>query len=181
MSDLRAHTPHSFSVDEIARAAGVPTEQAWRGIGLGQALVQGEQVPATDAVHLVRVLRGLEAPSRDRIPFNKVPSLSRKMKHGVFAAAAVHVMAAVIIFFPAALGLESKTDAALKAPVPDVKLVYLMQLGKGGGGGGLREKTPPPPAKRKAPVTLAKRPSSPVPPARPKAAPPAPKHEPPKP
>jgi TonB family protein len=183
MSDLRAHTPHSFSVDEIARAAGVPTEQAWRGIGLGQALVQGEQVPATDAVHLVRVLRGLEAPSRDRIPFNKVPPLSRKMKHGVFAAAAVHVMAAVIIFFPAALGLESKTDAALKAPVPDVKLVYLMQLGKGGGGGGggLREKTPPPPAKRKAPVTLAKRPSSPVPPARPKAAPPAPKPEPPKP
>jgi protein TonB len=181
MSELRAHTFDSFSVDEIARAAGVPTEQAWRSIGQGQALVQDTQVPAGDAVRLVRVLRGLEAPSRDRIPFNKVPTQSRRMTHGVFAAAAAHVIAAVIIFLPGALA--STTQAVVKTPVPEVKLVYLMQPGKGGGGGGggLREKTPPPPAKRKASVTLAKRPASPVPPARPKAAPPAPKPEPPKP
>ena len=183
MSELRAHTSDSFSVDEIARAAGVPTEQAWRSIGQGQALVQDRQVASADAVHLVRVLRGLEAPSRDRIPFNKVPPQSRKTTHGVFAAAAAHVIAAIIIFFPAALGLQSKTDDVLKLPQQEVKLVYLMQLGKGGGGGGggLREKTPPPPAKRKAAVTLPKRPASPVPPARPKAAPPTPTPEPPKP
>jgi TonB family protein len=181
MSDLRAPAADWFSVDEIARAAGVPTEQAWRSIGQGQALVQDRQVASADAVHLVRVLRGLEAPSRDRIPFNKVPAQSRKMAHGVFAAAATHVIAAIIIFFPGALA--SKTDNALKAHVPEVKLVYLMQLGKGGGGGGggLREKTPPPPAKRKAAVTLPRRPASPVPSARPKAAPPTPAPEPPKP
>lgn len=181
MSDLRATTPDSFSVDEIARAAGVSTEQAWRSIGQGQALVQGRHVSTADAVHLVRVLRGLEAPSRDRVPFNKLPAQSRKMTHGVFAAAAAHVIAAVIIFFPGALA--SKTDAAVNAHVPEVKLVYLMELGKGGGGGGggLREKTPPPPAKRKAAVTLPKRPASPIPPARPKAEPPAPKPEAPKP
>ena len=181
MSDLRAHPADSFSVDEIARAAGVPTEQAWRSIGQGQALVQGRQVASTDAVHLVRVLRGLESPSRDRIPFNKVPAQSRKMTHGVFGAAAAHMIAAVIIFFPGALA--SNTDDVVKAPVPEVRLVYLMQLGRGGGGGGggLRENTPPPPAKRKAAVPLPKRPASPVPPARPKAAPPAPTPEPPKP
>jgi TonB family protein len=181
MSELRASAADWFSVDEIARAAGVPTEQAWRSIGQGQALVLDRQVPAADAVHLVRVLRGLEAPSRDRIPFNKVPAQSRKMTHGAFAAAAAHVIVAFIIFFPGALA--SKTERVVNGPVPEVKLVYLMQLGKGGGGGGggLRERTPPPPAKRKAAVTLPKRPASPVPPARPKAAPPRPAPELPKP
>ena len=176
MRELPVSIPDSFSVREIARAAGVPPEHAWRSIGQGQALVEGENVPAADAVHLVRVLRGLEAPSRDRIPFNKVPPLTRKLSRGVFTAGAIHLIAAVIIFFPAALGLQSKADDVIKLPEREVKLVYLMTLGKGGGGGGggLREKTPPPPAKRKAPVTLAKRPASPVPPARPKAAPPAP-------
>ena len=164
MSDLRALTTDWFSVDEVARAAGVSAEQAWRSIGQGQALVQDRQVSAADAVHLVRVLRGLDAPSSDRIPFNRVPPQSRKMTHGVFAAAAAHVIAAIVIFFPGALA--SNAHDAVKAPVPEVKLVYLMQLGKGGGGGGggLREKTPPPPAKRKAAVTLPKRPASPVPP-----------------
>src|SRR5678815_3104319 len=108
MSELRATTPERFSVDEIARAAGVPTAQAWRSIGQGQALVQGRHVAVDDAVHLVRVLRGLEAPSRDRVPFNELPAQSRKMTHGAFAAAAAHVIAALIIFFPGALA--SKTD-----------------------------------------------------------------------
>ena len=183
MRELPAASPASFSVEEIARAAGVPAEQAWRSIGQGQALVLGQQVPAADAVHLVRVLRGLEAPSRDRIPFNKVPPLARKTTHGVSAAAAAHLLAAAIIFFPGAF--ISKSDDVIAEPVRDVKLVYLMQIGKGGGGGGggWLERTPPPPAKRKAPVTLPKREASPVPPARPKAAPPAPTPtpEPPKP
>lgn len=183
MSDLRAHASDWFSVDEIARAAGVPAEQAWHSIGLGQAIVQDQQVPAGDAVHLVRVLRGLDAPSSDRFPFNRVPLLvTKKLKRGVALAGALHVIAAVLIFFPALFGLQSSTDNVIKLPEQEVKLVYLMQLGKGGGGGGggLREKTPPPPAKRKALVTLP-RAASPVPQARPKAAPPQPKPEPPKP
>ena len=102
MSDLRAHTADWFSVDEIARAAGVPAEQAWRSIGQGQALVQDRHVPAADAVHLVRVLRGLEAPSRDRFPFNDVPMPRQKeMTRGVVLAGAVHVIAAILIFSPA--------------------------------------------------------------------------------
>jgi TonB family protein len=183
MSDLRAHISDWFSVDEIARAAGVSAEQAWRSIGQGQALVADSHVPAGDAVHVVRVLRGLEAPSRDRFPFNEVPALSRKkLTRGVGLAGAAHLLAAILIFFPASFGLQSKTDHEFKLPEPEVKLVYLMQLGKGGGGGGggLREKTPPPPAKRKASVTLPKT-ASPVPPARPQAAPPQPRPEPPKP
>jgi len=184
MSDLRAHTADWFSVDEIARAAGVSTDQAWRSIGQGQALVANQHVPAAEAVHLVRVLRGLEAPSRDRFPFNEVPVLSkREVTRGFVLAGAAHVMAAILIFFPAVLGLQSQRDDVVKVPEPEVKLVYLMQPGKGGGGGGggLRQRTPPPPAKRQAAAPLLKRPASPVPPARAKATPPAPKPEPPKP
>jgi protein TonB len=184
MSDQRARTADWFSVDEIARAAGVPAEQAWRSIGLGQAVVQNNHVPAGEAVHLVRVLRGLEAPSGDRFPFNRVPLLARKkLKRGIVLAGAIHLIAAAVIFFPASLGLRSKPDEVVKLPAQDVKLVYLMQLGRGGGGGGggLRERTPPPPAKRKATITLPKRAASPVPPARPTPAPPAPTPEPPKP
>jgi TonB family protein len=184
MSNLQAQSVDWFSVDEIARAAGVSAEEAWRSIGLGQALVQDRHVPAADAVHLVRVLRGLETPSRDRFLFNTVPLPSPKeMTRGVVLAGAAHVIAAILIFSPALFGHQSMNDNKIKSPEPEVKLVFLMEPGKGGGGGGggLREKTPPPPARRKAPVTLPKRAASPVPPARPKAAPPQPRPEPPKP
>ena len=183
MSDFRAGNVDCFSVGEIARAAGVSEEQAWRSVVQGQALVQDRHVPVADAVHLVRVLRGLETPSRDRFPFNQAPKLSRKkITRGLVLAGAVHAIAAILIFSPATLGLEPTLNV-IKLPEQEVKLVYLMQLGKGGGGGGggLRERTPPPAAKRKAPVTLAKRVASPVPPARAKAAPPHPRPEPPKP
>lgn len=184
MSDHHAHIADWFSVDEIARAAGVPAEQAWRSIGQGQARVQDNRVPAADAVRLVRVLRGLEAPSRDRFPFNTVPMPSPKeMTRSAVLTSALHVIVAILIFSPALFGLQSKRENEIKSPDQEVHLVFLMQPGKGGGGGGggLREKTPAPPARRKAPVALPKRAASPVPPARPKAAPPQPTPEPPKP
>ena len=184
MYDLHAQIADWFSVDEIARAAGVPAEQAWRSIDQGQARVQDRQVPAADAVHLVRVLRGLEASSRDRFPFNTFPKPSPKERtRGAVLASALHVIVAILIFSPALFGLQSTTDNEIKAPEQETKLVFLMQPGKGGGGGGggLREKTPAPPARRKAPVPLPKRVASPVPPARPKAVPPQPSPEPPKP
>ena len=137
MSDPQAQIADWFSVDEIARAAGVPAEQAWRSIGQGQARVQDRHVPAADAVRLVRVLRGLEAPSRDRFPFNIVPKPSPKERtRGAVLASALHVTVAILIFSPALFGLQSKTDNEVKSPEQEVRLVYVMQLGKGGGGGG---------------------------------------------
>jgi TonB family protein len=184
MSELHAQIADWFSVDEVARAAGVSAEQAWRSIGQGQARVQDRHVPVADAVHLVRVLRGLEAPSRDRFPFNIAPKPSRKeMRRGVVLAGVVHMIAVILVLSPALFGLESKRENEIRSPEQEVRLVYVMQLGKGGGGGGggLREKKLAPPARRKAPVPLPKRVASPVPPARPKAAPPQPTPEPPKP
>jgi protein TonB len=184
MSNLRVPTADWFSVDEIARAAGVPAEQAWRSIELGQARVLDQQVPAADAVRLVRVLRGLEAPSRERFPFNLVPKRSsKKLTRGVVLAGAGHVVAAILILSPSLFGLEPERDAEIKSPDQKARLVFVMEPGKGGGGGGggLREKTPASAARRKAPVPLPKRVASPVPPARTVAAPPRPTPEPPRP
>ena len=181
MSELHAHISDWFSVDEIARAAGVPPEQAWRSIEQGQARVLDRHVPEADAVQLVRVLRGLEAPSRDQFPFNVVPKPSPKeMTRGVVLASAVHVIALILILSPALFGLQPERDNEIKSPEPEAKLVFLMQPGPGGGGGGggLREKKPAPAAKRKAPVPLPKRVASPVPPARPATVPPEPTPEP---
>lgn len=184
MCDLRAQGSDWFSVGEIARAAGVPVEEAWRSIGQGEAPVEDGHVAAAEAVRLVRVLRGLEAPSPDRFPFNRVPTAPRKeMTRGIVLATVAHVAAAILVFSPALFGLESRSEDEIKSPEQEVKLVYVMQPGKGGGGGGggLRERAPAPPARRKAAVPLPKRVASPVPPARPKAAPPQPTPEPPKP
>lgn len=184
MSDLRAHASDSFSVDEIARAAGVSSDAAWRALAQGQAIVVDERVAAADAVHLVRVLRGLDAPSRDRVPFNERPVRSKEsLTRGFMLAGAAHVMAAVLIFFPAVLGLEANRDDRNATPEPEAKLVYLMQPGKGGGGGGggLRLPAPPPRAKRQSPAPSVKKPASPVPPARPRPVPPAPTPAPPAP
>ena len=135
MSEPQAHIADWFSVDEIARAAGVPAEQAWRSIEQGQARVQDRQVPAADAVNLVRVLRGLEAPSRDRFPFNIVPKPSpKKMTRGVVLAGAVHVIAVILILSPALFGFEPERDLEIKSPESETKLVFLMQPGPGGGG-----------------------------------------------
>src|SRR4029450_7130235 len=99
MTDLRARTTDAFSVDEIARAAGVPVAQAWRSVEQGQALVQDQRGPPADAVRLVRVLRGLEAPSRDRFPFNNVPRAAGEKTQGVVLAGAIHVVMAILILF----------------------------------------------------------------------------------
>ena len=183
MFELRTQIADWFSVDEVARAAGVSAEEAWRSIEQGEVVIEDQQVSAEDAVRLVRVLRGLEAPSRDRFPFNRVPRPPRKeMTRGLVFASVAHVMVALLIFSPSLFG-QSQREDVIKSPEQNVRLVYVMQLGKGGGGGGggLRDKTPPPPARRKATVPLPKRVASPVPPVRPKAAPPQPTPEPPKP
>ena len=78
MHDLLPNAPGgvpeaaTFSIDEVAQAAGVPVEEAWRVAGLGQAVVYGPRgfVTLEDATHLVRVLRGDIPPAADLTPLN---------------------------------------------------------------------------------------------------------------
>ena len=177
---LRTESPAWFSVEDVAQAAGVTEQEAWRGVGLGQAVVHpiGNLVSTSDAVHLVRVLRGEITPSPNRAVFNQIPPPSRKMKRAVSAAGMLHGLAALLLMMGPWLGLLERpaTGQLPKIKDQEVKLVYLMMPGPGGGGGGggLREPAPPPPAKKKAPVVLARKTPSRVPPARPRPAPPAP-------
>lgn len=175
----RTETPSWFSIDEVAQAAGVATEDVWRLVALGQATVHpahGRVVSAADAVHLVRVLRGMAPPSANRIPFNEIPAPPRKTARSLAGAGVLHGLAVLLLVAGSWLGFADQSPARdLPKPVePDVKLVYLMMPGPGGGGGGggLREPLPPPPAKKKTLVRFA-RPASPVPPPRPRPAPPA--------
>jgi TonB family protein len=177
---MRTEAPAWFSVEEIAQAAGVPADEAWRVIGLGQAVVHptGNLVSAADAVHVVRVLQGDAPPSPNRVPFNQIPGPRSKTTRGLAAAGILHGVLVFLLIAQAWLGFlgTSSPDDLPRPTEQTVRLVYMMMPGPGGGGGGggLREPKPAPPAKRKAPLTFArKKPASPVPPPRPRPAPPA--------
>ena len=182
---MRTDAPAWFSVEEVALAADVPIEGVWRLIEKGQAAVHEPKrlMSAADAVHLVRVLEGTEPESPNRFPFNKIPRPPRKTARSLVTSGAAHALGVLLLIVSASIGLADSTDSKrLSKPDEDVKLVYLMMPGPGGGGGGggLREPKPAPPAKKKALVTF-KKAASPVPPARPKAAPPQPTPVPPQP
>lgn len=180
MLDLtRTAAPAWFSIEEVALAAGVSADDAWRLVGLGQAVVHpdGHLVSAVDAIHLVRTLRGEAPPSRNRVLFNQIPGPRRNTTRGLTAAGLLHGVAGLLLILTPWLGLvdASDTKALPKPNEPQVRLVFLTMPGPGGGGGGggLREPEPPPPARKKALMTFARKTPSPVPPARPRAAPPA--------
>ena len=179
----RTTNPDLFTVEEVAMAAGVSAEQAWHVVRLGQAIPFGNLVSARDAVRLIRVLKGIEAPSEsNRAPLVGTPDPHRRAGRGLMASGLLHVFGVAFMLLMASLGLLSANDTEqqIKDPTP-IRLVYLMQPGPGGGGGGggLKTPLPPPPAARKA--ALIKKTVSPVPPARRKAAPPPPTPPPPRP
>jgi protein TonB len=186
LSPPRASPPAWFSLDDVAMAAGVPAAEAWRLVALGQAVVWGpqHQISSTDAVHLVRVLRGEATLSRNRFPFNQLPPERRRAARIVGYGGLMYGLAAIVIILLTSAGLMRLSNAdALKPPAdPPVKLVYLMMPGPGGGGGGggLSQPIPPPPARRKSPAP-AKVTASRVPPARRHAVPPRPRPVPPRP
>lgn len=186
LSPPRASPPAWFSLDDVAVAAGVHADEAWRLAALGQAVVSGGDglVSSDDAVHLVRVLRGELPLTLNRFPFNQLRPERRRAARIVGFAGLFYGLAALVMIVLTSAGLMRLSDPeALKPPNDEpVKLVYLMMPGPGGGGGGggLREPTPPPPARKKAPVVV-RVPASRVPPARRAAAPPPPRPVPPRP
>jgi len=162
----------SFSINEVAEAAGVPVEDVWRLIDLGQAVVYCDQLSPEDASHLVRVLRGHEPLDANRTPLNLTPPPKGKTRARFAAAGLLYAFAAAALMVATSLGLlgTTETEEILPEPAAPVRLVYLMAPGPGGGGGGggMHAPLPPPPAKRKAPQPVIRRVSSPVPPPRPR-------------
>jgi len=168
----------TFSIQEVADAAQVPVEEAWRLVGLGQAVAYGNKVSATDAAHLVRVLGGLDPLWADRTPFTRTPESKGRGPARIAAAGLFYIFSAAVLLLLTTLGLlgATSTDDEVTKPETDaVKLVYLMSPGPGGGGGGggLLDLLPPPPAQKKSPSPK-KKVSSPVPTPKPQPAPPRP-------
>ncbi|HEX5069719.1 MAG TPA: energy transducer TonB [Vicinamibacterales bacterium] len=168
----------TFSIEEVAQAAGVPVEDVWRLVGLGQAVVYGHLVSAADAAHLVRVLGGVEGLYRERTPFPQTPDSKGKGAARLAAAGLFYAVVVGVLLLLTTLGLlqPTSTDDTVEKPETEpVKLVYLMSPGPGGGGGGggFLDPLPPPPAQKKAPAPK-KKTSSPVPTPRPLPAPPRP-------
>ena len=186
LSHSRAPAPAWFSIDDVAAAAGVSPDIAWRLVGLGQAVVFGRDhlVSAADAIHLVKVLRGEQTLTLNRVPFNELPPARRRAPRVIAGAGALYAALGLLLIMLSSAGLLSPAASEVPKVTKDepVKLVYLMMPGPGGGGGGggLKQPEPPPPAKRKAPVP-ARVIASRVPPPRRSAAPPPPRPVPPRP
>lgn len=178
MLDLaRTSAPSSFTVDEVARAAGVSANAAWLAIGAGQAVVIGNRVSTEDAVRLVRILTGELAADANRFHFNEIRQERGRTSRGVAASGLMHGLLVLLLALPAWFSLsEAAPTNAIKKDDPPVRLVYLLTPGPGGGGGGggLREKEPPPAARKKAVTIPVRKPVSRVPPARARAVPPRP-------
>jgi TonB family protein len=170
-----------FSVDEIARAAGVP--QA-RVTGLLQA--QGRTasyVRARDAIRLVRTLsaRYASLDGDARSPLNLLTDAPRNQGVPLLMSAAMHAaMLLAILVLTSGWFSGADTEQRLIDPQP-ARLVFLMTPGPGGGGGGGGRNVPLPPARaeRRVIPKLVRKISSPVPPVR--KAPPPPVTEPPRP
>lgn len=166
-----------FSVDEIARAAGVPAKRVSRLLPTGG--VHEDYIRRIDAIRLVRTLSGgSSSRGATRNPLTVVPETRRAQGVPLLMSGATHAaMLLVILFLTSGWFDAQETEQQIIDPQP-VRLVFLMTRGSGGGGGGGGMKMPIPPARAERRIRP-KAVKSPVPPAR--KAPPPPVSEPPKP
>jgi len=187
----RTRASPAFTVQEIARAAGVATSAVLEELGGGGS--HDVLVPRADAIHLVRRFgRSRQGSPGDRADVGPAvqaalfsPPAHMSRAAGVPAAAAGTLHAAILatVLLAARLGADVPTAlvSAASARLEPIRLVYLAVPGPGGGGGGggHRDRAPAPKAERRGPA----RASSPLPARRPipVAAPAVPQPEPPKP
>ncbi|HVL66687.1 MAG TPA: hypothetical protein VM364_05440, partial [Vicinamibacterales bacterium] len=154
-----------FSVQEIARAAGVRVPDVERAIESHAIRCADDFVAAAQAVRCVRLLRREgERIAAPRPLFAPPPRGERSPGAGVAASTAIHGGVFAMLMLLAALGVQThheKPRQALESP----RLVFLPTPGPGGGGGGggLRQPSPPPRAELKTAAKV----RSPVPPPRP--------------
>lgn len=156
--------PHVFSVDEIARAAGVPAEGVRALIDAGDVgSVQNRFVSLDEAIRLVQ---SLGAPGDGRAGgrrlFAPAPRAVRPAGMPLAASGALHAAVVALVLLATSLGAGS---APAELPVHEpARLVFLATPGPGGGGGGggLRQPAPPPRARLRgtsalrSPVTVAR-------------------------
>ena len=161
MSSFSATVPEVFNAREIAAAAGVATADVRALMDDGSVrTIHGRFVAATDAIRMVRVLRGAPVPTEEHAIFSARSSMKRS-PGALFASGALHTGGLLILLL-----LTMGVAAPDALPTTQMRLVFLATPGPGGGGGGggLKQPAPPPAAKMKGAALE----HSPVPPPRPR-------------
>ena len=164
MTNAPSFATEIFTVQEVARAAGVTVRAVRHTIEAGQvtALTFG-YLSAAQAVKCVRLLQG---EKMDRPPdlFAPPEGGEHSPGRGLLAAGAVHAAMLGALVLVSMLGLTSAAEE-LPSRLTPTRLVFLATPGPGGGGGGGGLRAPKPPAKAELATAAAVR--SPVPPPKP--------------
>lgn len=153
-----------FSVQEIARAAGVSAAAVRQLVDSGQVRSMDGFLAGRQAVRCMRLLRNA-AVNRGQADLFAPPAAAPASPFAGFAGSGgVHLSMLALLVIVTSLGL---TSAEEKVPqrIDPARLVFLVTPGPGGGGGGGGLKRPDPPAK--AEMRGASPVRSPVPPPKP--------------
>jgi len=142
-----------FTLDEVARAAGVPTEAVRTLIGRGElGFIPGTRfINVVNPARTARRLRetALTLPAEPAKALFEPPHARRDTKKPVLLSFGAHGAVALLLVL---LSMDRTETAPLEAPVHEEShLVFLMSPGPGGGGGGggLRQPKPAPKLLRK--------------------------------
>jgi TonB family protein len=149
-----------FSVDDIARAAGVSPADTRMLFDAAEIVPIHGYVRAKDAVRCVRLLR--HSPIRQTDLFSAPPPAKRSPGTALAASGGIHLALAAVIAF---LSWGVATSEPFAQPSSPTRLVFLATPGPGGGGGGGGLKQPKPPARAEMKSAAAVK--SPIPPPRP--------------
>jgi periplasmic protein TonB len=171
--------PDVYSLDDIARAAGVPVSRVEALVSQGRIVTIGHRqrgrshsmfVIRPQAVEAVRALtRTLASDAQARwlehALFAPAASLDRSTGAPLALSSLVHagVLGGLIILSTVGLAPTADRTDVVEDTTP-MRLVFVVTPGPGGGGGGggLRQRTPPPKAERQGTARV----SSPLPPHR---------------
>lgn len=151
-----------FSLEDVARAAGVSTGDAHAALEPARVFSDRGYFRAADAVRLLKTLRHERLPVAERQLFAPPAAAERRTGRGLVASGALHASVLGVIAF---LTLSLAPADSLPQRLNPARLVFLATPGPGGGGGGGGLKAPSPPAKAQLKGPRIQK--SPVPPPKP--------------
>ncbi len=147
-----------YTLEEVARAAGVPAEAVRTLLGRGElSFISGTRfihvaAPARTASRLREI--ALALPSQPATALFEPPASRRETRKPVFFSLAAHAAIALLL-------VVLSLDRTATAPVDDsvheeTHLVFILSPGPGGGGGGggLRQPRPAPKIARRGPSRM---------------------------
>lgn len=158
----RSAAAEVFSVQEVARAAGVSADGIRDLISSGRVRANDGYVSAAEAVRSLRIVRHGLSPSGRPALFSPPVASERPAGGALVVSSALH--GALLALFALITTLDLAPDVVPLRREP-ARLVFLATPGPGGGGGGggLKQPAPPAEAQMKGPAKI----KSPIPPPKP--------------